>query len=115
MFKLKNFNPKSINLFNDLLKRQQKVQHLLNQSNMSSSVEFRAERDSFGEILGKFKTLKQSNQSVSKLYSFKVPSNMYYGANTARSLIHFNIGGKSERMPVIILTIKTVKIIQMIC
>lgn len=108
MFKLKNFNPKSINLFYDLLKRQQKVLHLVNQSNMSSalSVEFRAERDSFGEILGKFKTL-QSNQSISKFYSFKVPSNMYYGANTARSLIHFNIGGKSERMPVIILTLKT--------
>jgi hypothetical protein len=42
--------------------------------------EFRAERDSFGEIL--------------------VPSEKYYGANTARSLIHFNIGGSSETMPV---------------
>ncbi len=37
------------------------------------------ESDSFGEI--------------------KVPANKYYGANTARSLIHFNIGGPSERMP----------------
>jgi hypothetical protein len=41
---------------------------------------FRVERDSFGDI--------------------KVPANKYYGANTARSLIHFNIGGESERMPV---------------
>lgn len=41
--------------------------------------DFRAERDSFGEIL--------------------VPANKYYGANTARSLIHFNIGGPSEKMP----------------
>lgn len=39
----------------------------------------RVERDSFGDIL--------------------VPADKYYGANTARSLIHFNIGGTSERMP----------------
>jgi fumarate hydratase class II len=44
--------------------------------------EFRTERDSFGDI--------------------PVPANRYYGANTARSLIHFNIGGPNERMPVII-------------
>jgi fumarate hydratase, class II len=30
----------------------------------------------------------------------QVPSDKYYGANTARSLIHFNIGGPTERMPV---------------
>ena len=41
---------------------------------------FRIERDSFGDIL--------------------VPSDKYYGANTERSLIHFNIGGPSEKMPV---------------
>ena len=41
---------------------------------------FRVERDSFGDI--------------------NVPANKYYGANTARSLIHFNIGDTSERMPV---------------
>nr|XP_034326246.1 fumarate hydratase, mitochondrial [Crassostrea gigas] len=40
---------------------------------------FRAETDSFGEI--------------------QVPANKYYGANTARSIINFNIGGPSERMP----------------
>lgn len=40
----------------------------------------RVEYDSFGEIL--------------------VPADKYYGANTARSLIHFNIGGSSELMPV---------------
>jgi fumarate hydratase class II len=42
---------------------------------------FRTERDSFGDI--------------------SVPANKYYGANTARSLIHFNIGGSTEKMPVI--------------
>lgn len=42
--------------------------------------QFRIEKDSFGEI--------------------KVPAEKYYGANTARSLIHFNIGDQSERMPV---------------
>ena len=40
----------------------------------------RVEHDSFGDIL--------------------VPADKYYGANTARSLIHFNIGGPTERMPV---------------
>ncbi len=48
---------------------------------MSSENTFRIETDSFGEI--------------------NVPCNKYYGANTARSLIHFNIGGASEVMPVI--------------
>lgn len=42
--------------------------------------EFRTEKDSFGDIL--------------------VPVDKYYGANTARSLIYFNIGGENERMPV---------------
>lgn len=40
---------------------------------------FRTETDSFGEI--------------------QVPADKYYGANTARSIINFNIGGPSERMP----------------
>ncbi len=30
----------------------------------------------------------------------KVPANKYYGANTARSLQNFDIGGEEERMPV---------------
>ena len=47
---------------------------------MSNDSLVRVERDSFGEI--------------------NVPANKYYGANTARSLIHFNIGGPTERMPV---------------
>lgn len=29
-----------------------------------------------------------------------MPINMYYGANTARSLIHFSIGDRTERMPI---------------
>ncbi len=33
--------------------------------------------------------------------AINVPADKYYGANTARSLIHFNIGGSNERMPVI--------------
>lgn len=41
---------------------------------------YRLETDSFGEI--------------------KVPTSKYYGANTARSLMNFDIGGMAERMPV---------------
>jgi len=41
--------------------------------------QFRKESDSFGEI--------------------DVPADKYYGANTARSLINFNIGGRRETMP----------------
>ena len=47
---------------------------------MSDENQFRMERDSFGDI--------------------QVPADKYYGANTARSLIYFNIGGPIERMPV---------------
>ena len=47
---------------------------------MSNDTTHRVEKDSFGDIL--------------------VPADKYYGANTARSLIHFNIGGPNERMPV---------------
>jgi fumarate hydratase class II len=47
---------------------------------MSADQTSRVERDSFGDIL--------------------VPADKYYGANTARSLIHFNIGGPTEKMPV---------------
>ena len=53
-----------------------------------SNKKMRVERDSFGEIL--------------------VPDDKYYGANTARSLIHFNIGGSSEKMPVKIDHIKII-------
>ncbi len=49
--------------------------------NSDSSIKTRIERDSFGDI--------------------EVPAEKYYGANTARSLIHFNIGGNNERMPVL--------------
>lgn len=41
---------------------------------------YRIEKDSFGEI--------------------KVPKDVYYGAQTARSLINFPIGSYSEKMPV---------------
>lgn len=41
---------------------------------------YRVETDSFGEI--------------------QVPVDKYYGANTARSLLNFDIGGPTERMPV---------------
>ncbi|KAI8391231.1 fumarate hydratase [Radiomyces spectabilis] len=46
---------------------------------MASSNSFRTERDTFGEL--------------------KVPSNVYWGAQTQRSLQNFEIGGSSERMP----------------
>ncbi|XP_070180672.1 probable fumarate hydratase, mitochondrial isoform X2 [Littorina saxatilis] len=42
--------------------------------------EYRTETDGFGEIA--------------------VPKNKYYGANTARSIINFAIGGQTERMPI---------------
>ena len=45
-------------------------------------MQFRQESDSFGTI--------------------EVPNDKYYGANTARSLMNFDIGGETERMPVII-------------
>ena len=45
-----------------------------------ASDEFRVETDTFGEI--------------------KVPADKYYGANTARALTNFDIGGFRERMPV---------------
>lgn len=38
------------------------------------------ERDTFGDL--------------------QVPNDKYYGANTARSMMNFNIGGPAERMPV---------------
>jgi fumarate hydratase class II len=41
---------------------------------------FRTESDSFGEL--------------------QVPADKYYGANTARSLMNFDIGGGHERMPI---------------
>ena len=43
-------------------------------------VQYRKESDTFGEL--------------------DVPCDKYYGANTARALIYFNIGGPEERMPV---------------
>uniref|UniRef100_A0A7E4V0U9 fumarate hydratase n=1 Tax=Panagrellus redivivus TaxID=6233 RepID=A0A7E4V0U9_PANRE len=45
----------------------------------ASTGEFRVERDTFGEL--------------------KVPAEKYYGAQTARSLQNFKIGGPEERMP----------------
>ncbi|KAM7288839.1 fumarate hydratase, mitochondrial, partial [Ixodes scapularis] len=41
--------------------------------------DFRVESDTFGEL--------------------KVPSDKYYGAQTMRSMMNFNIGGEHERMP----------------
>ncbi|XP_067139664.1 fumarate hydratase, mitochondrial-like isoform X1 [Centruroides vittatus] len=46
---------------------------------MGKSEEFRTESDTFGEL--------------------KVPASKYYGAQTMRSMMNFNIGGPSERMP----------------
>lgn len=41
-----------------------------------------------------------SRQESDSFGPIAVPGDKYYGANTARSLINFNIGGPSERMPV---------------
>lgn len=46
----------------------------------STKSDFRLERDTFGEL--------------------KVPNEKYYGANTARSMMNFDIGGHTERMPI---------------
>lgn len=46
---------------------------------MANAGEFRIEKDTFGEL--------------------KVPKEKYYGAQTARSIINFKIGGPEERMP----------------
>jgi fumarate hydratase class II len=46
----------------------------------SGGSNFRIEKDTFGEL--------------------KVPSDRYYGAQTARSMMNFNIGGPMERMPI---------------
>ncbi|XP_071963396.1 fumarate hydratase, mitochondrial-like isoform X1 [Antedon mediterranea] len=54
------------------------------QTNLSARTQkmttFRFERDGFGDL--------------------QVPDNKYYGANTARSLINFDIGGEREQMPI---------------
>jgi fumarate hydratase class II len=50
------------------------------ENNASSGASFRVEKDTFGEL--------------------KVPSDRYYGAQTARSMMNFNIGGPMERMPI---------------
>lgn len=47
---------------------------------MYSSAGFRKESDSFGDL--------------------DVPNDKYYGANTARSMMNFKIGGPSEQMPI---------------
>ncbi|XP_013407192.1 fumarate hydratase, mitochondrial-like [Lingula anatina] len=47
---------------------------------IQSEAGFRIEKDAFGEI--------------------SVPKNKYYGAGTARSIYHFDIGGVTERMPI---------------
>lgn len=47
---------------------------------MNGDVSYRLESDCMGEL--------------------KVPKQSYYGANTARSMINFKIGGERERMPV---------------
>ncbi|XP_013785297.1 fumarate hydratase, mitochondrial-like [Limulus polyphemus] len=46
---------------------------------VSREVDFRIETDTFGEL--------------------KVPVDKYYGAQTMRSMMNFNIGGQSEKMP----------------
>lgn len=54
--------------------------YFLQNNGGDSSNMYRIECDSFGNI--------------------NVPADKYYGANTARSLMNFDIGGPSERMPV---------------
>ena len=60
---------------------------------LKSNGRFRIESDSFGDL--------------------EVPNDKYYGANTARSLMNFKIGGPSERMPVT--KLQLIYIISRIC
>ncbi|XP_039274429.2 fumarate hydratase, mitochondrial-like [Styela clava] len=53
---------------------------IANSTRMYSSAGHRTESDSFGDL--------------------NVPNDKYYGANTARSMMNFKIGGPSERMPI---------------
>jgi len=50
----------------------------------ATMADFRIEKDTFGDV--------------------KVPSDKYYGAQTVRSTINFNIGGEYERMPYPVIT-----------
>jgi fumarate hydratase class II len=59
--------------------RLQRYSFVLDRSRFIRKMSTRIEKDSFGEI--------------------EVPSECYWGAQTQRSLIHFNIGGIQERMP----------------
>jgi len=59
----------------------QSSQRLLTMSHkLGSADDFRVETDSFGDL--------------------NVPANKYYGAQTARSMMNFKIGGPSEQMPI---------------
>merc|ERR1712202_27263 len=59
----------------------QQSQRLLTMSTkLGSADEIRVETDSFGDL--------------------NVPANKYYGAQTARSMMNFKIGGPSEQMPI---------------
>lgn len=49
-------------------------------ASLASAGGHRVERDTFGDL--------------------KVPADRYYGAQTARSMMNFKIGGPEERMPV---------------
>ena len=71
------FSVRTTNVFQGFRKFRFVVSAMSQEAGVST---FRVERDSFGDI--------------------NVPATKYYGANTARSLIHFSIGDSSERMPV---------------
>ncbi|XP_076314161.1 fumarate hydratase, mitochondrial-like isoform X2 [Tachypleus tridentatus] len=60
-----------------LMKKIHKIENILN--NIKNRNDFRIETDTFGEL--------------------EVPVDKYYGAQTMRSMMNFNIGGQSEKMP----------------
>lgn len=79
-FALKNLNKNSfLSIFNQSTARIYMSSIAPANNNSIKSNEFRVEFDTFGEV--------------------KVPSNCYYGAQTARSIENFKIGGIEERMP----------------
>ncbi|XP_033641142.1 probable fumarate hydratase, mitochondrial isoform X1 [Asterias rubens] len=61
-------------------KRSSSSCELMEQSRLHTAKKFRTESDTFGDL--------------------EVPTDKYYGANTARSFKNFDIGGEREKMPV---------------
>ena len=47
-----------------------------------------------------YRPVQATRKETDSFGPIEVPAEKYYGAQTARSLMHFDIGGPAERMPV---------------